>query len=369
MSFEQKILVVDDTEMNTEVLDDVLSLEYTVFTASDGIMALETAIKEQPDIILLDIMMPGMNGYEVCEKLKADDKTKNIPVVFLTALTDAQNERKGLALGAVDYITKPFNLALLKERVKNHLDLKSHRDNLMDLVAERTQEILKTQEATIAAMGIVAEFRDPETGAHINRTRNYVLALCTHLKKSPKFENVLDSRTVELLHISAPLHDIGKVGVADHILLKPGKLTDEEFDEMKNHTVYGRNIINTVEERFGKSSFLAVSKEIAFGHHEKWNGKGYPQGLKGEEIPLSARLMALGDVYDAIITKRVYHPPLPHYKAVEIILSEKGTHFDPDLVTAFDEIQEQFREIALEFTDCEEQREVLLADAPKDSNK
>jgi putative two-component system response regulator len=276
-------------------------------------------------------------------------------------MTDEGDEQKGLDLGAVDYITKPFQPGLVKARVRNQLELKRHRDHLEVLVKERTAELELTQEVTIESMATLAEYRDPETGGHIKRTQRYVKALAERLMDNPKFSDVLNNKTIEMLYKSAPLHDIGKVGVQDSILLKPGKLTDEEFDEMKKHTTFGKDAIHAAGERLGPESFLKYAEEIAYTHQEKWDGSGYPQGLKGEEIPLSGRLMAVADVYDALISKRVYKPPFPHKKAVAIIEEGKGQHFDPDMTDAFLDLEEEFRQIAIEFADFEEEREALSA--------
>ncbi|KJR40018.1 response regulator receiver modulated metal dependent phosphohydrolase [Candidatus Magnetoovum chiemensis] len=354
------VLVVDDTPENIDVLNGLLSLDYKVKVAINGEKALKIAdSKNPPDIILLDIMMPGIDGYKVCEELKNKETTKDIPIIFLTGLTDEQNESKGLHLGAVDYITKPFSPELVKVRVRNHLALKLHRDHLEELVRERTRELALTQEVTIESMGTLAEYRDPETGGHIKRTQNYIKVLSNHLKKHPKFADFLNSSTIELFYKSTPLHDIGKVGVPDNILRKPGKLTSEEFEIMKKHTVYGRNTLLIAEKRLGRYSFLNIAGEIAYTHHEKWDGSGYPCALKGEDIPLSGRLMAIADVYDALISKRVYKPPFPYEEAVRIITEGRGSHFDPDIVEAFLQIKETFREIAFEFADFEEERLAL----------
>jgi putative two-component system response regulator len=259
----------------------------------------------------------------------------------------------------VDYITKPFTPELVKARVKNHLELKRHQDNLEQLVKERTHELALMQEVTIESMGTLAEYRDPETGGHILRTKNFVKLLSNHLYKHPKFSEYLKDETIDLLYKSAPLHDIGKVAVPDAILKKEGKLTDEEFSEMKKHTVYGYDVLKASETKLGNNSFLKVARELAYSHHEKYDGTGYPQGLKGENIPFSGRMMAVADVYDALISKRVYKPPFSHQKATNIILEGKGTHFDPDVVDAFLALEDDFRKIAFEFADYEEERENL----------
>lgn len=354
-----KVMVVDDVETNVDVLVDTLGKIYDVRVSMDGQSALEDIMEDPPDLVLLDIMMPGMSGYEVCERLKSHNLTRGIPVIFLTAMNEEKDEAKGLALGAVDYITKPFSPELVKARVRNHLELKRHRDNLEDLVRERTRELTLTQEVTISSLSSLAETRDPETGGHILRTQRYVRALAKKLQVHPKFRGFLDDKTIELIFISSPLHDIGKVGVPDHILLKPGKLTDEEFEIMKKHVELGYDILRLAEAKLGRNSFMRYAKEIAFCHQEKWDGSGYPRGLKGDDIPVVGRLMAIADVYDALISKRIYKPPFPHAKAVSLMTEGRGTHFDPDMIDAFLEIEEEFREIALEYADFAEERKTL----------
>ncbi len=357
---KSRVLIVDDTPENIQVLMETLKGDYAIMAAKNGEKALRLAFAEpRPDVILLDIMMPGMDGYEVCQKLKDDALTRDIPVLFITALTEEDDEARGLALGAVDYITKPFRPALVKMRVRNQLDLKNHRDNLDRLVKERTHELAMTREVTIECLASLAECRDPETGGHIKRTQNYVKALAVKAAGHPRFAPMLDEERIELLYLSSPLHDVGKVGVRDMILHKPGKLDDAEFAEMKKHTTYGRDSLSLAERKLGGNSFLNLASIIAYGHHERWDGKGYPQGLAGEDIPLPARIMAIADVYDALISRRVYKPPFPHAKAVGIILEGRGTQFDPDLCDLFQAIQEGFRQIALEFADFEEEREAL----------
>lgn len=353
------VLVVDDTETNIDILVETLRKECVVRVAMDGESALESVADDKPDLILLDIMMPGMDGYEVCECLKADETNRDIPVIFLTALVEEQDEAKGLAMGAVDYVTKPFSPDLVRARVRNQLELKRHRDQLEELVRERTRELELTQEVTIESMASLAEYRDPETGGHIKRTQNYVRALAVQLKEHPKFAAVLDETTIELLYRSAPLHDIGKVAIEDSILLKPGKLTAEDFEKMKKHPVYGGDAIQSAAKKLGQGSFMRYAEEIAYTHQEKWDGSGYPKGLKGDAIPVSGRLMAVADVYDALISRRVYKNPFSHTKAVNIILAGKGSHFDPDMVDAFMEIQEDFRQIALKYADFDEEKEAL----------
>ena len=356
------ILIVDDTPGNITLINGLLKEHYRTRIATNGAQALAAAILEpRPDLILLDIMMPDMDGYEVCGRLKARAETRDMPVVFLTAKVEEQDEQRGFDAGAVDYITKPISPPIVLARVRTHLALKAAADFLRDKndyleteVARRTREVQVIQDVTIMAMASLAETRDNETGNHIRRTQNYVRALAIKLQPHPRFASELDDETIALLYKSAPLHDIGKVGIPDAILLKPGKLTPEEFEIMKTHTTLGRDAIMAAENLIdAPSTFLRTAREIAHYHQEKWNGSGYPEGLAGDAIPLPARLMALADVYDALISKRVYKPPFSHEKAVEIIREGRATHFDPDVFDAFIEIAEEFRAIAQRFTDTD----------------
>jgi putative two-component system response regulator len=359
---KKTVLVVDDTPDNLSLMSGLLKDNYKVKVANSGEKALKIATTAPPpDLILLDIMMPGMDGYEVCRLLKHDPATMDIPVIFLTAKAEVEDERKGLELGAVDYITKPISPPIVLARVANHLALKSHADFLRDksafLEAEvdrRTREVKAIQDVTILAMASLAETRDSDTGNHIRRTQFYVKALAEKLRDHPRFAARLSDHVIDMLFKSAPLHDIGKVGIPDRILLKPGRFAPEEFEIMKTHTTLGREAIEHAEQQLGMDvEFLQTAKEIAYGHQEKWDGSGYPQGIAGEAIPLSARLMAVADVYDALISRRVYKDGMPHEKAVRIMIEGRGTHFDPDMLDAFVAIQEQFREIALRFADSD----------------
>ena len=356
------VLVVDDTPENLTLMGALLRDHFMVKVANNGEKALKIAMSDTPpDLVLLDIMMPGLDGYEVCRRLKATAATRDIPVIFLTARSDPDDERMGLALGAVDYITKPISPPILLARVNTHLALKATADFLRDKsaylereVALRTLEVQAIQDVTIMAMTSLAETRDNETGNHIRCIQLYVKALAERLRNHPRFEAVLNERMIELLYKSAPLHDIGKIGIPDSILLKPGKLTVEEFEVMKTHTTLGRKAIEDAERRLGmRVAFLSVSKEIAYSHQEKWDGSGYPQGLAGDQIPVSARLMAVADVYDALINKRVYKAAFSHDQTCSTIVKGKGTHFDPDMVDAFVSIAEDFRSIALKYPDPE----------------
>ena len=361
------ILVVDDTPANLSLMTGLLRDEYKVKAAIDGEKALRIAqATPPPDLILLDIMMPGMDGYEVCRQLKADPATRDIPVIFLTAKSGVEDEKMGLDLGAVDYITKPISPPIVMARVRNHLILKASADFLRDKAAflerevgKRTAEVVAIQDVTILAMASLAETRDSDTGNHIRRTQHYVKALALKLREQARFASWLDDRYVAMLFKSAPLHDIGKVGIPDRILLKPGKLTPEEFELMKTHTTLGRDAIHSAERQLGMPvEFLTLAKEIAYSHQEKWDGSGYPEGLQGEAIPVSARMMALADVYDALISRRVYKQGMPHEQAVALITEGRGRHFDPDMVDAFLAIQEEFRAIAQRYVDSDAELEL-----------
>jgi len=357
------ILLVDDTHDNLVLMSDLLKGLYKVKVANNGEKALRIAQSESPpDLILLDIMMPDMDGYEVCRLLKLEAATRDIPVIFLTALSEVSDESKGLELGAVDYLTKPVSPPIVLARVRNHLLLKASADFLRDKsvfleqeVERRTQEITAIQDVTILAMASLAETRDSDTGNHIRRTQFYVKALAEKLKTHPRFAAALTDSYISVLFKSAPLHDIGKVGIPDRILLKPGRFEPHEFEIMKTHTTLGRAAIEHAERALGTPvSFLATAKEIANSHQEKWDGSGYPEGLAGDAIPLSARLMAVADVYDALISRRVYKEGMPHEKAMGIMIEGKGRHFDPDMIDALVAVQEEFRGIAQRFRDTDE---------------
>ena len=357
------ILVIDDSPDSLTLMSGLLKDTYRVKVATHGETGLNVALSAQPpDLILLDIMMPDVDGYEVCRQLKANPMSQGIPVIFLTAKSDTEDEQRGLSLGAVDYITKPISPAILLARVATQLALKASADFLRDKndfleqeVTRRTQELSNAQDVTILAMTSLAETRDSDTGNHIRRTQHYVKALALALVSHPRFADKLSAQVINVLFKSAPLHDIGKVGIPDRILLKPSSLSREEFDIMKTHTTLGFEAIEQAEKTLGtRVPFLQMAKEIALSHQEKWDGSGYPQGLKGDAIPMSARLMAVADVYDALISQRVYKPALPHDRAVQIVFQGRGSHFDPDMVDAFIGIQDEFNEIAQRYKDSDD---------------
>ncbi len=354
------ILVVDDTPDNINLISGLLKCNYKVKAATSGERALKILQgNSEVDLILLDIMMPSMSGFEVCQQLKDNPNTESIPVIFLTAMSSVSDEEYGLKLGAVDYITKPISPSILLARVENHLKIKAANDFLKDKsqfleleVNKRTKEIAAIQDVAILALASLAETRDNETGNHILRTKFYVKALAEYLQDHPRFKHFLTDHTIHVLHKSAPLHDIGKVGIPDSILLKPGSFTREEFEIMKTHTTLGRDAIVHAETHLGTTvEFLKYAKEIAYSHQEKWDGSGYPEGLAGDDIPISARLMALADVYDALISHRVYKEGMSHEKAMQLILEGRGTHFDPDMTDAFAALTDEIQKIATSFPD------------------
>ena len=356
------ILVVDDSPDNLSLMSGLLKDLYKLKVANNGDKAIKIAQGDKkPDLILLDVMMPGLSGYEVCELLKGDPTTRDIPIIFLTAMTGADDEKKGLELGGADYITKPVSPPIVLARVKTQLQNKAAADFLRDQnaylekeVSERTKEVMAIQDVTILSMASLAETRDSDTGNHIRRTQYYVLALARALQSHPRFSEYLTEQNIKMLFKSAPLHDIGKVGIPDRILLKPGKLDPDEFEIMKTHTTLGRDALANAEKSLGTDvDFLKMAKEIAYSHQEKWDGSGYPEGVGGNDIPISARLMAVADVYDALISRRVYKEGMPHEKAYAIIQEGGGTHFDPDMVEAFSRIHEEFREIAQKYADSD----------------
>lgn len=365
------ILVVDDQIENRLILDDLLSERYSVQTLSNGKELLHHLQQGGPaDLILLDVVMPGLDGFEACRQLKALPATSDIPVIFLTSLGSPADEEQGFSLGAADFIHKPFSPAIVLARVRNHIQLarttqllRTRNEDLERQVAERTREILSqaeelvqsrqqvmaAQEATITAFCSMVEARDNETGNHIRRTQHYVRLLAEGLRYHPRFYADLDEEIIQMLYKAAPLHDIGKVAIPDAILRRPGSLTIEEWDQMKRHCAYGRHIISLAEQEFastGGSHYLAYARDIAYSHHERWDGSGYPEGLVGEAIPLGARLMAVADVYDALISNRVYKAAIPHDQALDMIFSKKGIHFDPDVVDALLDQADLFHAIA-----------------------
>lgn len=337
----QTILIVDDTPENIDVLGGILRPYYRVKVAISGERALAIANGEsQPDLILLDIMMPGMSGYDVCRQLKANLATRRVPVIFCTAMGEEDDERKGFAVGGVDYITKPVKPALVLARVETHLALYQTERSLEKRVAEKNAEVLETRLEVIRCLGRASEFKDDQTGHHVIRMSQYarLLGIACGMTEAD----------ADLLMNAAPMHDVGKIGIPDRILKKPGKLDAEEWALMKKHVDYGVDILGSK-----KSELLQLAREIAHTHHEKWDGSGYPRGLAGEEIPLAGRICAMADVYDALASRRPYKEPWPVEKIVDLFKQESGKHFDPRLVTLMLKLVPEFQKINAQYQDTE----------------
>ncbi|MCX7166874.1 MAG: two-component system response regulator [Rhodocyclales bacterium] len=355
------LLIVDDVPANLGVLGDLLhDAGYQVKAATSGRTALRYAAQQpQPALVLLDVMMPEMDGYQVLAALRQDPVTRDIPVVFLTALDNARDEERGFQHGAADYITKPIKPDVVLARVRSQLLAGLARSWLRDQntaleaeVTRRMEENELIQTVSIRALAHLAETRDPETGNHILRTQGYVHLLATQLRDHPRFAATLDDSYIKMLAHSAPLHDIGKVGIPDSILQKPGKLTPDEWEIMKTHSRLGSEAIEQAERDIDKPvEFLALAKEIARWHHERWDGTGYPDGLAADAIPISARLMTLADVFDALISRRVYKEAMGFDEVRGIIAAERGRQFDPDMTDAFLSSFEEFTAIAARHSD------------------
>ncbi len=357
------ILVVDDSPDNLHLLMRMLSVyAYKVRPVPNGELALQAAGRNPPDLILLDINMPEMDGFEVCRRLKADLTLRDIPVIFLSALTDTQDKVKALALGGVDYMAKPIQFEELHARMQTHLQLRdlrrqleNHNQRLQELVQQQVKEISDGQLATIFALAKLAESRDDDTGKHLERTRAFCRMMAVRLAEHADYQDYITAVYVDQLYWASPLHDIGKVGIPDAVLLKPGKLTPDEFALMKQHTVIGARTLAAVRANYPRHAILNMGIAIARAHHEKWDGSGYPDGLQGGAIPLSARIMALADVYDALRSKRCYKEAFSHEQSLAIIVGSRGTHFDPAMVDAFLAIEGEFATIRREMDDQEAQ--------------
>jgi putative two-component system response regulator len=351
MENEKKMIVlVDDNLANLKIGNNLLEEKYTVATAPSAAKMFSLLKNNTPAIILLDIDMPEMTGYEALKMLKSNPETKSIPVIFLTAKSESEDELEGLSLGAIDYITKPFNPVLLLKRIEIHLllegqkkELQYFNENLQKMVEEKTESILNMQNALLKTMAELVEYRDDITGGHIERTQRGIKILLEEIGKGGIYREETKGWDVDLLLQSSQLHDVGKISISDSILKKPGKLTDEEFIEMKKHACFGEQIIEKIETLTKESKFLNYAKIFAASHHERWDGKGYPRGLKGNEIPLLGRIMAVADVYDALTSVRPYKKAFSHEEAVRIITEGKGTQFDPQLVEVFTRAAEQLK--------------------------
>ena len=347
------IFVVDDNLTNLTVAKNVLSGAYNIFTINSGPRLFKILESKIPDLILLDINMPDMDGYDVIRQLKTNVNTFHIPVIFLTALDDEDTEFEGLSLGAVDYIIKPFSPLLLLKRIELHLlvesqkqELINYNNNLEKMVEEKVKTVIDLKNALLRTMAELVEHRDKDTGGHIDRTQKYVKVLIDAMRENKVYVDEVEGWDEQLVIQSSQLHDVGKISVSDSILLKPGKLTPEEFETMKRHAAFGCKIIEDIIANTYDSEFLSYAKHFAVSHHEKWDGTGYPNGLSGESIPLLGRLMAIADVYDALTTDRPYKEAFCHEKAVTIILEGRGAHFDPNLVDIFVKVADEFKNIS-----------------------
>jgi len=347
------IFLVDDDLTNLTVGKNILSANYMVLTMNSGEHLFAMLEKMLPTLILLDVNMPEMDGFEVIERLKGDDRYRNIPVIFLTGRNDEESELKGFSLGAVDFVMKPFSPHRLTRRIEAHLllakqkmELRQFNSDLNKIVNEQIKSVLELKYAIISVMSELVESKDDSTGGHILRTQLYVKALFDGMKRYGIYAKELSEYDEELAIRSCPLHDVGKISIKDAILLKPSKLTPEEFEEMKKHTIFGAQVVESIKKKTTDSTFLEYAMDFIMGHHEKWNGQGYPNGLSGEDIPLLGRIMAIADVYDALIEERPYKKAFTHEKAVEIITEAKGTHFDPKLVEVFEKMHTELEEIA-----------------------
>ncbi len=337
------IMVVDDFPPSLNLLRDMLRTQgYRVLAFPKGRLALNAAAKNPPDLILLDINMPDMNGFEVCNRLKANDALKDIPVIFTSAMTKTEDKVLAFSTGAVDYISKPLHFDEVHARIKTHLRLRKF---------QTTVNRHDSQSAIFDILSMILEYRDGDTGRHIERMQYFCKVLAEQLRRNPRYASVVEDTFIENIYHASPLHDIGKIGIPDTILLKPGKLTTEEFDIMKDHAVIGAKILQTVHKKYPSNAFLDMGIAIAESHHERWDGSGYPKKLSGEDIHLAARIAAVADVYEALHSKRPYKPPFSHEKSVEIISRERGTHFDPTVVDVFMAVETEFDTIFKQMCD------------------
>jgi len=339
---QKTIFLVDDNATNLTVAEEALVKQYRVIALSSAAKMFAALEKFKPDLILLDIEMPEMSGFEAMKKLKESDLHSNIPVIFLTGRTDELSESDGIELGAVDFIMKPFSEPVLLNRIKNHL-------NIDELIRERTEQLVRLQNGIVYTMADLVENRDKNTGGHIDRTSVYMKILIDAMLKRGVCADEITNWDLESVISSARLHDVGKITIPDSILNKPGSLTKEEFEIMKSHSMEGELIIDRAIERTGDAEFLRNAKMIAVYHHERWNGTGYPYGLKETEIPLQGRLMAIIDVYDALVSERPYKKAFTHEEAVKIIMEDSGKHFDPCIAEVFHSVNEQILAESVKF--------------------
>jgi putative two-component system response regulator len=352
LSEKANILIVDDTIENLTLLSRMLKdCGFTVRPVPNGRLAIQAARLSKPDLILLDIMMPEMDGFEVCSRLKKDASLKDIPVLFISALTETSEKVKAFEVGGLDYISKPFQFEEVKARVETHLKLSRLQNELEQQVQRQVKEISESQMSMIFGLAKLAEIRDTDTGRHLERIRILCKTLADELRNTETYQSIVDENFCRRIFEASPLHDIGKAGIVDSILLKPGKLLPDEFEIMKRHAVIGAQTLEVVQDHFPNNEFLKMGIEISRSHHEKWNGQGYPEGLAGNQIPLSARIMAIADVYDAMRSKRIYKTPISHHVTCESIVESAGVSFDPELISLFTNLESTFDQIWIEYLD------------------
>jgi putative two-component system response regulator len=350
---KKKILLVDDNIVNLKMARNTLMGLYDVYTVPNAEKLFIFIEKILPDMILLDVIMPGANGYDTMKRLMRDNRTKHIPVIFLTSKSDMGSEMEGLSLGAVDYITKPFVPKLLLKRVEIHMLMKSQKEelkyinaNLERLVEAKTSAVTELQNAILATVSELVECRDDITGSHVARTSHTMRLLVNEMKIRAVYLDELASWDTELFLQSSQLHDVGKISINDNILLKPAKLTGDEFEEMKKHAIFGEEIIDRIQKCTNENAFLTHAKILAGTHHERWDGSGYPRGTVSRNIPLQGRIMAIADVYDALVSKRPYKEPFSHETAMKIMWAARGSQFDPVILDAFVAVFENERHSA-----------------------
>lgn len=354
-----KIMIVDDTVVNLELLQNLLQKRgYSIMAFPRGKLALKAALKNPPDMLLLDVTMPEMDGFELCAHFKAEPSLAKIPVLFISALEAAQDKVRAFEAGGVDYVTKPFQIEELNARVDTHMkivrmqrELERSNRELEELVQEKVKDIEEAHISTILAMVKLTEYRDAGTEMHIERTRRLCRMLAAKVSGRPRYEGTLSPEYAETIYNAAPLHDVGKVGVPDAILLKPGPLTEDEWEIVKTHARIGAETLREVRRKYVSNEFVNMGVDIALSHHEKWDGSGYPEGRAGEEIPLSARIMAVADVYDALRARRPYKEPLSHEESLLILRKESGRHFDPLLIEIFGQLEDEIKELYARYGD------------------
>lgn len=347
---KQQILLIDDTQTELDIMENMLKKEYDLRLFDRGYDAVEylLAVENLPNAIVLDVKMPGMDGFQVLEILKNNSRLFNIPVIMITA---DSSEMRALSAGAADFISKPFSAGILRMRIENQLALRGYTDHLEQKVRQQVEKSLALRDHIMSTMANIIEYRNMESGKHVKRTIELFSILVKTLQKNSEFEEDLQELSQEAIIKSVSLHDVGKIGIPDRILLKPGKLTDDEFEIMKTHTTIGKVIVDSILKDMDEDIYLKHSSDIVYGHHEKYDGTGYPRQLSGEEIPLSARIMAVVDVYDALVNKRVYKEASTHEEAMKIICQEAGTHFDPQIVMAAEQVNDEFQKVQHQYKD------------------